>query len=408
MSTLVPHRADQANVVLIVDEDPDTLDELRSGLQRERPGWQVAFADDAADALAEFDRGHVDVIVTDVRVPGMDGATLLERIQERSPSTIRILLSGHADSRAVARSASNAHRFLAKPCGPEALTAVLDRSLVMAELSREVGLYRSATAATSLPSCPGVYHEIAAATADPMAGASTIASIIERDTAMTAKVLQLANSAYFGVGRRVNRVREAVTYLGTDTLAAMAVSAQAFAELQPTLTSVRFSIDDFQRHAMLVARLASTIVRQPEGRADAVTAAVLHDVGVLVLLREDPWRWEEHIEMAEREELPLHLVEQREQRVDHAAIGGYLLGLWGLPHVIVEAVANHHQPGTLAGPALDAVAAVHIADAIAHEIDPGGGLGHTEARLLDEAYVATLGVEPLLEDWREAARRMTA
>lgn len=391
--------------ILVVDSDVGRFDALRDELAVRRPSWQVAFAGCGEAALTIFEDGGVDVLVTDLRLSDMDGAALLAQVQRLSPATIRIVRSDQADGRAVARAVAGAHRFLAKSCSAQDLTAVLERSFEVCAASHSVSVARGAAATTTLPSCPGIYHELAQATDDPTSGADAIARLIERDTAMTAKVLQLANSAFFGVGRPVSRVNEAVTRLGTDVLKALALSTQAFADLQPTVTSTRFSLDAFQTHASLVARLAAAILADPDARREAVTAAVLHDIGLLVLLRDDPWRWEDRTEMAAREGLPLHVVEARELGADHGAYGGYLLSLWGLPHTIVEAVAHHHRPHRLAGPTLDCVAAVHIADALAHEVQPSDGGGHTSVGLLDMDYVEELGVALQLDGWRDLARR---
>jgi HD-like signal output (HDOD) protein/ActR/RegA family two-component response regulator len=405
MAVISTRESGEDRRVLFVDDEHAVLDGLRDGLRDHRAAWQLTFADSGEAALAAFDDGHIDVLVTDLRMPGMNGADLLARVQELSPPTVRVVLSGYADTQAVASASTGAHRFLAKPYTLDELTTVLERSFAMAELSRRVELYRRATAASVLPSSPGTYSELVAAAADPAAGAGALAVIIERDPAMTAKVLQLANSAFFSTGRHVSRVREAVAFLGTDTITALAISAKAFAEYAPTLASSRFSIEEFQRHAALVARLAARITPDPDIRADAVTAGVLHDIGALVLLRDDRRRWEHNTEIAEQEGLPLHVVEQREQGVDHGAVGGYLLALWGLPHTIVEAVANHHEPNGLAGPRLDAVAAVHIAEALAHEFVPWSGDGDGSVSLLDADYVKAVAGSDALETWREFARQ---
>ena len=280
-----------SNRVLFVSEDASVVEDLQEVLPARRPGWELAFYG-RERALAQFDAGPVDVIVTDLRVSGLDTPGLLARVQEQSPATIRIVLSGRADAQAFTRVAIGAHRFVAEPDGIEALIAVLDRSFALSDIGRTVELYRGATGASTLPSCPGVYHEIAAATADPLAGADAIARIIERDPAMTAKVFQVANSAFYGMGRRVGRVREAVSYLGTETLAALAVSAQAFAELEPTLHSTRFSRDAFQRHSTLVAWLAGRIIDcscRPRRRGHRSRASRHRHARPAA---ENPWRWE--------------------------------------------------------------------------------------------------------------------
>jgi HD-like signal output (HDOD) protein len=310
------------------------------------------------------------------------------------------VLSGYANPEIVARAATVAHRILAKPCDVDELGIVVERSCALHELTKQAEQYRVTAAATTLPSPPGLYTAISRVIADPNTGPDDVAAVIERDIAMTAKLLQLANSAFFGLGRTVNRVRDAVVYLGSDTIKALTLSAEAVGMLAPT--GVRgFSIDQFQRHATLVARIAAGILPKGAAQQDAITAALLHDIGQLVLIADDPSGWRRLTEQAQRLGVPLYQVEQDMQGITHAATGGYLLSLWGLPDGVVEAVAHHHDPLAVPGAALDAVAAVHIADALAHEVQQGPG---DIAPLLDAAYLDQLGVRSRLDQWRELAR----
>jgi len=392
--------------VLFVDDETDMLDSVRDALRPYRRVWRTQFAASgmAALALLEAD-GGADVIVSDIQMVGMDGVALLARVQERWPTTIRVVLSGYANPSIVARATTVAHRILAKPCRVDELVAVVERSCVLHHLTEEAEQYRITAGAMTLPSAPGLYMEITRVLADPTTGPDDVAASIERDPAMTAKLLQMANSAFFGIGREVNRVRNAVVYLGGDTIKALTLSAEAVGKLAPT--GVRgFSIDHFQRHATLVAGIAAAILPKGVAQQDAITAALLHDIGELVLITDDPQRWQRLIEQAHERGVPLHQVEQEVQGVTHAATGAYLLSLWGLPDGVVEAVAYHHQPSAVSAPVLDAVAAVHIADALAHEVE-SGSVGDPRPRL-DDAFVDRLGVRPQLDRWREVARSAAA
>ncbi len=388
--------------VLFVDDDRDMLESLRDALDLYRRVWRMRFAISGAEALEELESEPADVIVSDIQMPGIDGAALLARVQERYPATIRLVLSGYANSRVVARVATVAHRILAKPCDVDELGIVIERSFALHELTEQAQQYRIMAAATTLPSAPGLYMEISQVIADPNTGPDDVAAVIERDTAMTAKLLQLANCAFFGVGRRVNRVRDAVVYLGSDTIKALMLSAEAVGKLAPTGVQ-GFSIEQFQDHASLVARIAAEILPKGAVQQDAITAALLHDIGQLVLIADDPSQWQRLTEQAQRRGLPLYQVEHAEQGITHAATGAYLLSLWGLPDGVVEAVAHHHDPLSVPGAALDAVAAVHIADALAHEVEQAPG-SQTASLLLDAAYLEQLGVGSQLARWRELAR----
>ena len=388
--------------VLFVDDDRDLLESLRDALDPYRRVWRMRFAISGAEALAELEAEPADVIVSDIQMPGMDGVELLARVQERYPATIRLVLSGYANPKIAARAATVAHRILAKPCNADELGIVVQRSCALHELTEQAEQYRITAAATTLPSAPGLYMEISRVIADLNTGPDDLAAVIERDPAMTAKLLQLANSAFFGIGRTVNRVRDAVVYLGSDTVKALTLSAEAVGKLAPTGVE-GFSIAQFERHATLVARIASGILPKGAAQQDAITAGLLHDIGQLVSIADDASRWRALTEQAHRANVPLFEVEQEAQGITHAATGAYLLSLWGLPDGVVEAVAHHHDPLAVPGAALDAVAAVHIADALAHELEPG-----SEERmplvLLDDAYVDQLAVRSQLDQWREIAR----
>jgi HD-like signal output (HDOD) protein/ActR/RegA family two-component response regulator len=388
--------------VLFVDDDPEVLDGLRDALRRYRRAWSMRFAASGADALAQLEVEPADVIISDIQMPGMDGATLLCHVQERYPSTIRLVLSGYANTEYFARAATVAHRILAKPCNVDELALVVERSCALHGLTEQARVYRVAAATGTLPSCPGLYTAIMQAVSDSATGPDAIALIIERDAAMTAKLLQLANSAFFGIGRTVSRVRDAVIYLGTDTISALTLASEAMAKLAPAHMD-GFSVEAFARHATLVARIAAGILPAGVAQQDAITAALVHDIGQLVMINDDRDQWQLLAAQARRRGLPLHEIEREVQGITHAAVGAYLLSLWGLPHGVVEAVAGHHDPASLAGSRLDAVAAVHIAAALAHEVE-GEAPADVPAPQLDMSFVSHLGVEPDLEGWRELAR----
>ncbi len=396
-------QAEAKKRILFVDDDLDLLESLKDAMRRHRRVWDVNFAPGGEEALAALAAEPADVVISDMLMPAMDGATLLAHVRDGWPTTIRIILSGHASPDLLTRAATVAHRFLGKPCDTQELGHLIERSCALRDLTEQIEAYRLTAATTTLPSRPGLYTQLTQVLSDPAWRPDQIATVIEHDTAMTAKVLQLANSAFFGVRHQVTRVRDAVVYLGVETIKSLTLTAEAFGKLAPENVD-GFSIDQFQRHAMLVGRIAAAILADGKAQQEALTAALLHDVGKLVLIAEDPQRWARLNEEARRRQLPLYEIEQELEGVTHADTGAYLLSLWGLPDDVVEAVAHHHAPESFPGLKLDPVAAVHIADALAHELEPSAD-GGPPPGTLNEAFLDRLGLLPRQDLWRHVAAR---
>jgi len=167
------------------------------------------------------------------------------------------------------------------------------------------------------------------------------------------------------------------------------------------------SLEALRDHALLTAGIARRIVSGYRRNVDdATTAGLLHDIGKLVLAVEMPDHIRTATAAARESGRPLHVVEQELFGITHAEIGAYLLGVWGLPYPIVEAVANHHAPGRVPEPGLDALAAVHVADVLAHECDPEGR--PHPAPSLDLTYVEAAGLTAQIPHWREYTRDLFA
>ena len=388
--------------VLFVDDEPEVLEALADALRAQREHWRMSFAagpQRAMEAL-ESDDG-ADVVVTDMRMAGMDGAELLTEVQRRWPDTVRIVLSGYADPSLVARAAPVAHRFLAKPAQTDDLVRVVRRSCALHDLSAEVLRTHASLASASLPSAPVVYQELTRLLHDPDSSAADVARVVERDVAISAKVLQLANSAFFGTGRTIGALQEAVARLGVTILRALTLQVGAFETLRPGGHVEGLSIGSLTTHSNLVARIARRIA--PDGAGDdAFTAGLLHDVGLLVRARHAPTELAAQIATARRRGVPLHAIERAGGASSHAALGAHLLDLWGIPHTIAEAVAYHHAPGEAPGHMFDHVTAVHVADRLAREVSTEHG-PRWPCGELDDEYLGAIGVLGRLDQWRELA-----
>jgi putative nucleotidyltransferase with HDIG domain len=400
-STLGTSAEEAPKRILFVDDKPETSGALQAALRSHGGAWQVEHASGGEAALAVLAEDPVDVLIAEEQIGSTEGVTLLTHVRDQHPTTIRMILS--ATTRPGLATIVS-HRLLSKPCNVDELSVLIKRSCALHERSGEVEAFRRTMATTALPSRPGVYMELNQVLTDPDWQPHQVSAVLERDVAMSAKVLQLANSALFGLTSTVTSVRDAVMYLGVDTIRSLALTAEAFGKVAPH-GSTEFSLDDFQAHAMLVARITASIL--PAGRAqqEAVTAALLHDIGKLVLISDGDRRWAQLNDQARERNVPVHVVEAEADGVTHAHIGAHLLSLWGLPDGIVEAVAHHHDPSEVDGLAFDGVAAVHIANGLANELVPPTE-AEPPAAGLDLELLDRLGLRPRLDLWRQRAREL--
>ncbi|HWE52109.1 MAG TPA: response regulator [Bryobacteraceae bacterium] len=396
--------------ILFVDDEPQALEALDDLLYKYQAKWEMVFAGSGASAVDRMNEMPFDVIVTDVKMPGMDGIALLGIVRDQHPETIRIALSGLTELEGSLRAMPVLHQFLHKPCDPAMLEGTIERACDLRALVSSEGVRKIVGGLKQLPSLPSVYTDLQQALTDQRCGirdigAKDIARIIEQDIGMCAKVLQLVNSAFFGLGRRITVIDDAVAYLGIEMINQIVLAATVFdrRRLDPR---GGISLEALRDHGLLVAGIARRIMWGDRRLAgDAWMAGLLHDIGKLVLAAELPAQLAEAVEQARREKRPLYEVEQDRYGVSHAEIGAYLLGTWGLPYPIVEAVANHHAPGRVKHRGLDILTAVHAADALAHELNSSDDVGPGAS--LNGIWLASAGLEDRVEEWRELAAELT-
>ena len=389
--------------VLFVDDEPQFLTGLQRMLRSQRHEWEMAFAPDGHAALALMEASPFDVVVSDLRMPGMDGADLLARVREGYPQVVRIILSDHTELSTALRVVPVAHQFLAKPCDAEMLRVAIERACHLKALLHDDSIRRTVGALSELPSLPRTYHALTLALADPNTSIQKIAGIVELDVGISTKVLQLVNSAFFGIARSITNIQNAVSYLGISTLKSLVLSVEVFSVFAPKKPLEGFSLEDLQRHARLTAYIAARLP-VPKHLADiAMVAGMLHDVGKLVMAWKRPGRFEQLLAEVREEQCPLHKVEEREYGFSHAEIGAYLLGLWGLPYAVVEAIALHHAPNRVPHQNFDAASAVYIANLLAQELDSPSPLPWENGLQSNEEYLISLGVEKDIPYWRAMA-----
>jgi HD-like signal output (HDOD) protein len=384
--------------ILFVDDESKILDGIRRMLHADRERWEMHFALGGEAALQACDASAFDVVISDMRMPGMDGATLLTHIRNRFPTTARIILSGYSDASMTMRAVPVAHRYVAKPCNANELRAMIERVCALRDILRTPEVQRVVGTIGELPSLSNSYTALAEAVQDPNATIVTVTKIIERDLAMSAKVLQLVNSAFFGLARSVTNLQSAVTHLGIQTVKNLALASEAFRVFQPDRRISRQICEDMETHAHRTAAIAATLPIERPLREATVLAALLHDIGQLVLASKMPDYFCAAIALAREKKCEIFEAEEQVLGTSHAEIGAYLLGLWGIPSLAVEAIAYHHHPTSIPHSDFDSSVAVYVADFLAHHDSP-----ESEIRPADLVCMDSLGILPRLAEFRALA-----
>jgi HD-like signal output (HDOD) protein/ActR/RegA family two-component response regulator len=387
--------------ILFVDDEPNILEGLQRMLRPMRSEWDMRFAESGRSALDSMADQPCDVVVTDMRMPGMDGSQLLTEVRRLYPGTVRIVLSGQSDREMIMKTVGPAHQYLSKPCEAEVLKDTVSRACALRDLLTHPQLKLLVSEMDSLPSLSASCTALLEEFDSPEVSIKRVGQIISRDPGMTAKMLQLVNSAFFGLRRHVASAEEAVSLLGLDITRALVLSAEIFIEFKaPEISGL--SLDALWAHSFAVAELAKRIARSAGATlsiADlAFTAGLLHEVGRLVLASRMAPKYSEAMEIAATEQISITAAEERVFGTAHPEIGAYLLGLWGLPDEIVEAVAFHRRPAASAVSQFDALVAVHIADYL-DSTQAGGDMTSFDSELLDR-----LGVSYQMARWEELYR----
>jgi HD-like signal output (HDOD) protein len=390
--------------ILFVDDDPDILDGLQGLMSDMADKWDMTFLGGGREGLAAFAEAPFDVVVSDLWMPGMDGAEFLREIHSLYPGCIRFIHSSSTDRDLAIRLVERAHQFIEKPCQPAFLKTVITRVLYLRNSVQNEPVLELVTRLGQLPTVPSLYREISDLLASDRATADNLNQFICKDAAMTAMVLKLVNSAFFNLRRTVSMPAEALHYLGVDLLKSLVLAHGLFNQMA-AFGIPSFTIDHLWRHSLSVASAAKRIAEaEAMGNrcaAECFTAGILHDVGILILASRLPEDYQRVLHMNLQEGCDLAFAEHHVFGASHAEVGGYLLGLWGLPAPIVQATLWHDDPRKQEIHGFSPTIAVHVANAVCaadqiHEV--------FSRATLDEGYLAAIGLKHTLEQWQERSR----
>jgi len=397
--------------IIFVDDEPMVLKGLQRTLRKMRGEWEMTFTSSSKEALDILGCEPFDVIVSDLRMPEMDGMQLLAEVRSRHPQVVRIILSGQVEQEMTFQSVQVAHQSLSKPCDADILKHTLNKLFGLRNLLEDESIKRIVSQTETLPSLPAVYTEVITELQSSDPSVKKIAEIISTDLAMTAKILQVVNSAFFGLVRKISNPNEAVMLLGTETIKALVLSVKIFSQFNQKKFDW-FNFDELFNHSMSVSMFAQSISKQEHLDQNLVNnslmAGMFHDLGKLILVTNFQESYQKILTEAGKTRQNLWDLEIEQFGTSHAEIGAYLMGLWGLEYPVIEAIAFHHRPGKSLSNSTGLLTAVHFGDAFDRlKNNPDQLNSQNGLRQLDQGYLDNLGVAGRINDWQTVCKGVT-
>ena len=328
--------------ILFVDDEVKLLDGLKRMLYKKRNEWNMLFAKSGKEALEIMERNVIDIIFADMRMPGMNGAELLLKVMERYPKVIRFILSGHSDEKMILNSIKIAHQFLAKPSSAEKIIDSINRAIYLREILPSSEIISIINQIEELPSIPAIFLKLEQELNSPNVSLSKIAELVSEDVSISAKILQIVNSAFFGLPRYTADLVGAVNMLGINIIRSIIITLK-FQNFITDKEAKYFSVEKLWSHSQRVAKYAQIIFEKIGNKSyslrEVYAAGLLHDIGKLILLK-----YPDYIEKILINKTTNSAEEEYKWlNVSHAEIGAYLLGIWNLPLHLVDAIAFHHR-----------------------------------------------------------------
>jgi HD-like signal output (HDOD) protein/ActR/RegA family two-component response regulator len=358
-------------MILFIDDEQHIMDGIQLLLRPLRSQWDMSFATSGAEALKLMETESFDVVMSDMRMPGMDGAQLLAEVAQHSPETVRMILSGYSDQANVMRTVKLAHQYLSKPCPAEELKGAISKALRLRGIICSGALKQLISRIESLPPLPQLYEQLVEELRDGKSSLQRIGDIISQDVAMTSSILRMVNSAFFGPPTHVSSPLHAVKLLGVETIRVLVLSIGLFS-YAGKFSFTDFSLERLWAHSKRVSCFCRTIA-EAEGqnavvRDECFIAGMLHDLGKLVLATTMPEEYRKVLTRVQGGGVHLHVAEREAFGVSHAEVCAYLLSLWGFKDSITEAVCWHHEPQHITNAGFSPLLVVAVADHFDHDL----------------------------------------
>lgn len=392
--------------ILFVDDDSDILASFRAMLRPKRKEWRVHFTQSAEAGLEMIKKEPFDVVIADMRMPGMGGADLLLEVERLQPSTIRIILSGYSEMEALLKSVRPAHQFLSKPCSSDVLMSTIERVISLRHILANEQVRKVVGGLESLPALPELYLQIEQELRSDEPSLKRVGELVKQDMGVSASLLKVVNSSFFGFFKKITSPSHAVTLLGIEVLKGLVLGVKLIKSFDVSQFK-GYSIERLWNHCLGVAAFAKVIARE-EGLSDSMCdslfiAGLLHDIGKLVLATQMYDEYKTVLELVCQEGGTILDAESRILNVTHAEVGAYLLGVWRMDMTVTEAVFGHHEPQR-SWDGLSPALIVHVANSFQHELVVFNPL--REFVQLNDTWIEEQGVAERIQVWRDACKEL--
>ncbi len=328
--------------------------------------YDCFFAENGEQAINLLATNKIDIVFSGLEIYLANGSNLIREIKNLFPESIRIAMVETFENQKIGEISQFIHQFIQYPFDIKLLENKIESTLKIKDLLGNQKIIQVINSLTTLPTLPEIYLKIEEEISKPDFSIQKISNLISKDPTLTAKILQIVNSAYFGLEREVTNINFAISYLGVNIIKSLVFYIQLFSTMRLSPERKKF-LEKIWYHSLVVAstsyNLAKKYLPQKYQIESAYTAGVLHDIGKLVLLTIPTYPT--NVEMIQEQKfLEEYEAEYEVFECNHAEIGGYLLGLWGFPHHIIEAVAFHHKPSSTFANEFSILTAVHLANCL--------------------------------------------
>ena len=374
------------NTILFVDDEHQILKAInRMFIDTE---YRIFLAESGEEALKVLKQEEIDMIISDIRMPNMDGYQLLKKVKEKHPLVLRIILSGYAQENLVLKALQNnlAKLYLLKPWDNRKFIEVINQIFEVEAIIKNDTVLAVINNLDEIPTIPALYNRLCSLI-DKDADIKAITGVIEEDPAVTSKILHIANSAFYGA--KTGSIQQAILYLGLANIKSIVLSTSVFNSLK--LNSLLFDKSLLWNHSCICNKMVSLFYKELLGNNlpdTYMSAGLLHDIGKIVLINNFTDKYRNVLEiMNDHRGTYITEAEKKIMGISHQEIGGYLLNWWELPLPIVEAALFHHNPLEEGIVNKELVCAVHIAEYYSWK-----QLGKDKFSVLNEDSFEFLGV----------------
>ena len=363
-------------IALIVDDEASVLRSLHRGLRRHFRDWELILEESAEAALKQLEAKQPWIVISDKRMPGMDGVELLTEVRQQSPLAVRVMISGETITSESLAAFGVAHLMLPKPFNMDDLVSALQAARCLHELPVPFELREEIGCISSLPVLPAVYTELVQyldSTREPKS--RRIAQIISHDMAILSKILQMSNSAYFGFASPASSATDAVVRLGHTMIKNLVLVAGIFKQENDGNESLHSVLCTQAEEVCGIMVALAKNMRLPPPEADIhFIIGMLHNVGGLIS-------------------------GELEEYSRNALISGYLLKLWGFDSETVRAVLHYANPKR--SPQITPLMLRLHAATILHRCHRSGKDPLADDSGLDKELLAEAGILPAIEAFLE-------